>query len=53
MLCDDLGAGVGDQKGGDICRHIADALHCTVETTQYCKEITFQKKKKERKKDEL
>ena len=40
-LCDDLGGGTGDRKGGDTCIHGADALHCTVETTRYCKEIIF------------
>ena len=36
MLCDDLdgwdGWARGVQKGGDICIHTADSLHCTAET---------------------
>ena len=39
-------SGMGDRKGGDMCIHVADALHCTVETIQYCKEITFQKRER-------
>ena len=39
------GGGRQAQEGGDICIHIVDSLHCTVET-QHCKTILLQLKKK-------
>ena len=45
-----MGAGMGERsKVGDICMHIADSLGRTAETNTK-KAITFQSKKKKRKK---
>ena len=40
----DGGGGVGgrSQRGGGICRHIADSLHCTAETNTALKAIILQ-----------